>query len=115
METFWLGLGLFWGAKMYTEKEWLRSICENPADDQLRLVFADWLEEQGNVDRAAYIRREVLHPDDRPETVLGPSNHLMYRSATVAKGYRFLKGKRGVPRRTALPASGLPVQDGGSS
>lgn len=31
---------------MHTKEDWLRAICENPADDTLRLVYADWLEEQ---------------------------------------------------------------------
>jgi len=37
----------------------LRAICENPADDLPRLVFADWLEENGQPDRAQFIRTEV--------------------------------------------------------
>lgn len=33
-----------------------RAVCENPADDTPRLVYADWLEENGRVERAEFIR-----------------------------------------------------------
>lgn len=31
---------------MHTESDWLRAICENPYDMHLRMVYADWLDEQ---------------------------------------------------------------------
>jgi uncharacterized protein (TIGR02996 family) len=34
----------------------LRHIKEHPDDDSLRLIFADWLSEQGDLDRAEFIR-----------------------------------------------------------
>lgn len=34
----------------------LRAICENPDDDTPRLVFADWLQEHGEDERAEFIR-----------------------------------------------------------
>lgn len=34
----------------------MRRICEQPDDDTVRLVFADWLEEHGEGARAAFIR-----------------------------------------------------------
>ena len=34
----------------------LRAICEHPAEDTPRLVYADWLQENGNADRAEFIR-----------------------------------------------------------
>jgi uncharacterized protein (TIGR02996 family) len=37
----------------------MQTICENPHDDGPRLVFADWLEEQGNCDEAELIRLQV--------------------------------------------------------
>jgi uncharacterized protein (TIGR02996 family) len=36
-----------------------RAICNNPDDDQTRLVFADLLEEQGDVERAEFIRFQL--------------------------------------------------------
>lgn len=37
----------------------LRAICTEPADDTARLVYADWLEEQEQVERAEFIRVQV--------------------------------------------------------
>jgi uncharacterized protein (TIGR02996 family) len=37
----------------------LRAILTDPADDTPRLVFADWLEENGEAARAALIRKQV--------------------------------------------------------
>ncbi|MBX9624891.1 MAG: TIGR02996 domain-containing protein [Gemmataceae bacterium] len=34
----------------------LRAVCEHPDDDTPRLVLADWLEENGEPERAAFIR-----------------------------------------------------------
>ena len=45
----------------------LRAICENPADDAPRLVYADWLDEHGDPDRAEFIRVQIAHarqPDE---------------------------------------------------
>src|SRR5262245_15683829 len=40
-----------------TEREMLlRAVCENPDDDTPRLVFADWLDENGEPERAEFIR-----------------------------------------------------------
>ncbi len=36
--------------------DFLRTIIANPKDDTCRLVFADWLEEQGEQERAEFIR-----------------------------------------------------------
>lgn len=38
----------------------LRCILENPADDVARLVFADWLQEHGELHRAELTRAQVL-------------------------------------------------------
>jgi uncharacterized protein (TIGR02996 family) len=37
----------------------LRAICDNPADDTVRLAFADWLDENGDPRRAEFIRCQV--------------------------------------------------------
>lgn len=43
-----------------TEREMLlRVVCENPDDDTPRLVFADWLDENGEPERAEFIRIQV--------------------------------------------------------
>jgi uncharacterized protein (TIGR02996 family) len=38
----------------------VRAICANPDEDTLRLVYADWLEENGDSDRAAFIRLQIV-------------------------------------------------------
>jgi uncharacterized protein (TIGR02996 family) len=38
------------------EKAFLRDISANPEDDAPRLIFADWLEEQGDAARAEFSR-----------------------------------------------------------
>jgi uncharacterized protein (TIGR02996 family) len=43
-----------------SEREaFLRAIRENPADDTARLVFADWLQEHGEPERAEFIRLQI--------------------------------------------------------
>jgi uncharacterized protein (TIGR02996 family) len=37
----------------------LRAVCENPEDDLPRLVFADWLEDHDEPERARFIRVQV--------------------------------------------------------
>jgi uncharacterized protein (TIGR02996 family) len=41
----------------------LRAICENPDEDALRLVFADWLQENGNPEYAEFVRLQVRHAE----------------------------------------------------
>jgi uncharacterized protein (TIGR02996 family) len=51
---------------MTDEKHFLAAIIDNPDDDGLRLVFADWLDEHGQSDRAEFVRLQVRmaqHPD----------------------------------------------------
>lgn len=48
------------GVAAMTEREMLlRAVCENPDDDTPRLVFADWLDENGEPERAEFIRTQV--------------------------------------------------------
>lgn len=41
------------------DKEFVASIVADPDDDTIRLVYADWLEEQGRQDRADFIRAQI--------------------------------------------------------
>jgi uncharacterized protein (TIGR02996 family) len=47
---------------MTRDEAFLRDICEHPADDTLRLIYADWLEEHGSEEaqaRAQFIRLQI--------------------------------------------------------
>ena len=56
---------------MPTDADFLAAIAAHPADDTPRLVYADWLDDRGDADRAAYLRAAVemtqLCGDGRPE------------------------------------------------
>lgn len=51
-----------------TEDELLRELGARPGDAELRLVYADWLEERGQAGKAAFLRVQLemakLGPDD---------------------------------------------------
>jgi uncharacterized protein (TIGR02996 family) len=53
------------------EAPFIEGIAAAPADEALRLVYSDWLEEHGDDARAAYLRAELAHfrtpYDERPE------------------------------------------------
>ncbi len=42
-----------------TDKQFRRAITAEPNNESLRLVYADWLEEQGDSDRAEFIRIQI--------------------------------------------------------
>jgi uncharacterized protein (TIGR02996 family) len=44
---------------MKTNEALLAEISANPEDDGVRLIFADWLEESGDYDRAEFVRAQV--------------------------------------------------------
>ncbi len=48
----------------------LTAICESPADDLPRLVYADWLEENGEADRAEFIRVQCALAKMEPRIVV---------------------------------------------
>jgi uncharacterized protein (TIGR02996 family) len=65
----------------------LRAVCEHPAEDAPRLVYADWLEETGRPERAEFIRVQVerarLPADDsRQEDLRERDFALRYRHDT---------------------------------
>lgn len=47
---------------MTADAGFLRAICETPDDDSPRLIYADWLEENGQPERAEFIRLQIADP-----------------------------------------------------
>jgi uncharacterized protein (TIGR02996 family) len=48
-------------------------VCDEPDDDAARLVYADWLDEHGDPDRAAFIRGQIglaTLPADHPDRLV---------------------------------------------
>jgi uncharacterized protein (TIGR02996 family) len=45
---------------MTVQEQLLAAIRDDPEDDAVRLVYADWLEEHGDPDRAEFIRGQIL-------------------------------------------------------
>jgi uncharacterized protein (TIGR02996 family) len=53
---------------MTQAEAFLQAVCDNPDDDTPRLVYADWLEEQGQADRAEFIRIQCALAAARVDT-----------------------------------------------
>jgi uncharacterized protein (TIGR02996 family) len=68
---------------MTHEEAFMRAIREAPEDDAPRLIFADWLEEHGQVDRAEFIRVQCRY-ERLPKTNLE-------RSALMARADSLLQ------------------------
>ncbi len=91
---------------MLSDNSFLQTILAHPDDDGPRLVYADWLEERGECDRAELIRLQCLGgPDERIRELL--SRHGRRWAGPVARhayGYSF---KRGFVGEFAIEASVL--------
>ena len=60
----------------------LRAVCENPDDDLPRLVFADWCEENGEPERADFIRTQI---ELRRPNLTEPQQARLRRRAAVGE------------------------------
>ena len=52
-----------------TEDAFMTAILSEPQDDTVRLVFADWLDENGDRDRAEFIRLQIAEQHAGRESV----------------------------------------------
>jgi uncharacterized protein (TIGR02996 family) len=100
-----------------TEADFLATIAAEPDDDTHRLVFADWLEEQGQDEQAELIRVQIeLEPlredfdSDRAAVLRQREEELLdhVQHAWEKKKLQSLPGiritwRRGLPERAALP------------
>lgn len=93
----------------------LAAVYANPADDAPRLVFADWLDEHGEPERAEFIRVQVemrrecernTHVSERHERLFLRSREVFYQPWSAAVRAVFGAGvgaySRGFPARTAF-------------
>jgi uncharacterized protein (TIGR02996 family) len=48
------------------------AVCAQPDDDALRLIYADWLEDHDEPDRAQFIRLQCAHPIELTPVALAP-------------------------------------------
>ncbi len=75
----------------------LAAIAAAPADDLPRLVYADWLDDRGDADRAAFVRRLLAREPagDPVADWLGPLGEWVYHAEYV----------RGMPEHLVLSAT----------
>src|SRR5262245_46514164 len=95
---------------MPTEADFLEAIRQND-DDRSRLVFADWLDERGDPDRAEFIRLQVELANwvadlDRRTALKAREQELLERHAREWLGElssfcRSCRYRRGLPHVTA--------------
>jgi uncharacterized protein (TIGR02996 family) len=74
-------------ADMNTDDGFLQDILEHPDDDAPRLVYADWLEDHGDTDRAEFIRLQCelarLGEDDPARDHLEPRERVLLEQHSV--------------------------------
>ena len=110
--------------RLEDHEAFLRAIFDAPDDDTPRLVYADFLEEQGELDRATFIRLECEHrrllalipgdPDLAGRLVsLVPEKQAAYHRATVGRPgsirpyWHCERGFARPPWRLVVPAADL--------
>ncbi len=71
---------------MSEKDDLLRAVCERPEDDDLRLVYADWLDDHGDSDRAELIRVQVALARAGPDSPDRPA--LVERERRVLKKHK---------------------------
>lgn len=102
----------------------LAAVCDNPDEDTPRLVFADWLQENGDEDRAEFIRlqiRSAAVPEEehtlaelgREEDLLSAHRDEWVDSVKAFESYRgdFYKFRRGFVECIAANGEAL-AEDG---
>lgn len=75
---------------MHTDNDFLQAILENPKEDSLRLIYADWLEENGQSIKAEWLRKSMS--PERKDVELGPTDSLYYKDTPIIGTCRLIKG-----------------------
>jgi uncharacterized protein (TIGR02996 family) len=80
---------------MSEESAFLEALKANPADDTARLVYADWLDEHGEPQKAEYLRlvAAIALREDRLE-VAGESQSLLVAAKALPEDWRAAAGSR---------------------
>src|SRR5262245_15431683 len=99
---------------MTYDSAFLAAIQEAPDDDAPRLVYADWLEEQGDADRAEFVRLQCalarLDEDDEGRPALEARERALWKKhgkdwrRPLAPFSRKFAFKRGFPEEVLVPA-----------
>jgi uncharacterized protein (TIGR02996 family) len=106
------------------DEAFLQAILEAPEDDAPRLVYADWLEENGDPERAEFIRVQIrfssLGPDDPAWARLQAREQALWKAhaeewlAPLPRATReWVVFERGFPGRVSCPFHELPGLDEG--
>ena len=93
----------------------LQAICDRPDDDTPRLIFADWLDENGDPDRAEFIRVQCQlehtpeDADNRPyleecSAALLEKHRDSWTAPLKSRDYCVLGFRRGFPDRVSVSA-----------
>jgi uncharacterized protein (TIGR02996 family) len=99
---------------MNTEQAFMQAVCEAPDDAAPRLVFADWLEDNGQAERAEFIRlqcrRAAMSEWDDYDSLVEREQELLKKHEKkwikpAAKFTRRVEWRRGFVEEMALPAA----------
>jgi uncharacterized protein (TIGR02996 family) len=81
---------------MAHNEAFLKAILADPEDDTVRLIYADWLEEYGELDRAEFIRLQCeaarLPPSDRRKEELNTRAQALLTDANWSAWGGMLRG-----------------------
>jgi uncharacterized protein (TIGR02996 family) len=104
---------------MATDETFLSAVLANPDDDGPRLVYADWLDEQGQCERAEFIRTQIdlaRRPEDdprRPDLEARERQLLVRHSKNWARPVRKLANgweyRRGFVEHVRVAAAEFPA------
>ena len=64
---------------MSDEKGLLQAVCEAPDDDGPRLVYADWCEDNGQPERAEFIRSQIRRDGNGLQIRVGGSAAILVK------------------------------------
>jgi uncharacterized protein (TIGR02996 family) len=95
---------------MTDEPGFLAQLCDQPHDDTTRLIYADWLEEQGDA-RAEYLRLEVQVAalDEWSDDCRAKEQQLAHLAKPLSQEWLELVGKRYDVWMVDRPTNLLPV------